>query len=286
VGAAGISKKAAKRAGQNRDGLLASTQKITYTCRISLRQQYRCATAEHTGPVKPSRPIEASIVADQFIFDFDLTNGNTWLTVGVGLGVAALVGLVAIIPYARWRVRLRRLALSSFEEDLPWHELLETLQARHQQQAAAGGPGDEELPTERLLQELLAALPSLPARRRGVADIDPEDWHLQAPLPEGDVEKRTSRRRWGNPVEVLLSWLGGSNRLHGVVINRSTGGLAIFVDKEIRDGTLFKIRAAEAPDYVPALAMQVRHCRKVGKSYILGCQFCGEVPWNVRVWFG
>jgi hypothetical protein len=46
------------------------------------------------------------------------------------------------------------------------------------------------------------------------------------------------------------------------------------------------VRAAEAPPYVPAILVDVRHSLKVGKGFLLGCQFTTDVPWNIRVWFG
>ena len=70
------------------------------------------------------------------------------------------------------------------------------------------------------------------------------------------------------------------------MVNRSTGGLGIFADQEVPAGTPLKIRAVEAPSYVPMVRIEVRHCLKVGKGYILGCEFSEDVPWNARVWFG
>ena len=45
--------------------------------------------------------------------------------------------------------------------------------------------------------------------------------------------------------------------------------------------------AGTCPDsLVQAVRAEVRHCRKVGKGFLLGCQFSDDVPWNARVWFG
>ena len=51
-------------------------------------------------------------------------------------------------------------------------------------------------------------------------------------------------------------------------------------------GTTVHIRPGEAPSYIPAVEAEVKHCRKAGKNFVIGCQFRGELPWNVRVWFG
>jgi hypothetical protein len=196
----------------------------------------------------------------------------------VGLAVAGLVVLVVNF-YGRLR-RRRRLGIASTEEDLPWDQLLELLEKRSRERAEAGLPNDDDLPPDQLLTQLLDGLPS---QRRGAADLHPEDWY--GPAHSG-AEKRANRRRWGNPTEVHLTWLAGPDRLHGLVINRSTGGLAIFVDMEVPAGTTIQVRAAAAPRSVAATTVEVRYCRKVGRSFLLGCQFCDDVPWNVRVWFG
>ena len=209
---------------------------------------------------------------------FELTDWTTWLTVGVGIAVAALV-MVVVILWGRWR-RRRRLGFASTEEELPWDQLLEILETRSRERAAAGLSLDDEPPPDQLLKQLLLALPS---HRRRAADLHPEDWNSSA---YQGTEQRGSRRRWGNPTEVQITWLAGPDRLHGLVINRSTGGLAIFVDMAVPDCTVMHLRPAAAPSYVATTMVEVRYCRKVSKSFLLGCRFCSEVPWNVRVWFG
>jgi hypothetical protein len=111
----------------------------------------------------------------------------------------------------------------------------------------------------------------------------PEDREFQL---VGGTERRAGHRRWGNPTEVHLFSPLWAGHVHGLVVNRSTGGLGIFLDKEVPPGTPLQARAAEAPSYVPAVQAEVRHCRKVGKGFFLGCQFSEDVPWNARVWFG
>jgi hypothetical protein len=225
-----------------------------------------------------SRPTEARIVLAQSLFGFELSDWTILLIPGVGLAVSGLV-IALFILYGRWR-RRRRLGVASTEEDLPWDVLLELLEARSRKQAEAGLPPDDDLPPDQLLKHLLAMLPK---QRRRQTTFGPDDWNIP---PQAGAEKRANPRRWGNPTEVHISWLSGPERLHGLVINRSTGGLAIFVDKEVADNTMIQLRPAAAPSYVATITMEVRYCRKVGRSFFLGCQFCGDVPWNVRVWFG
>jgi hypothetical protein len=37
---------------------------------------------------------------------------------------------------------------------------------------------------------------------------------------------------------------------------------------------------------VPTVEVEVRHCQKAGKNFLIGCQFRDEVPWKVHVWLG
>jgi hypothetical protein len=192
-----------------------------------------------------------------------------------------------------------RLSSASREEDLPWNELLVLLEKRNRDRAEAGLPPEEA--TEKEVDEMLARLPGVGAV--GVPrPVDlPEDREFR--LVEC-AERRASQRRWGYPTEVyigsprlaevssaVLEDLASpaavaAARLHGLVLNRSTGGLGIFADRGIPVGTIVSIRAVEAPFYVPAVEAEVRHCLRATGGYVLGCQFNKELPWSVRVWFG
>jgi hypothetical protein len=225
----------------------------------------------------------------------DPTSPATWMAPVVGVTVAAVV--YVLLGYFRRRPR-RRLG-SSREEDLSWEELLESLRLRRREREEAGLAADEDLPPEELFKELLAIRPAeaLGEPAAAVEDLKsqalggigrapaaaPDDLQLQA---HGGVERRAGRRRWGNPTEVYVILPPWPGRLHGLVINRSTGGLAILLQQEVPSGTSIKVHSAEAPRSVPSLRLEVRHCRKAGRLFLIGCQFCEDVPWNVRVWFG
>jgi hypothetical protein len=198
-----------------------------------------------------------------------------WLPLGAG---AAAMSLVLGLTVAVQRWRRRRRAEASREEDLPWQDLLGELEQLLRERAAAGLPPGEA--TDDDLARLLARLPAVPDARPLEM---PEDREFQ--LVGGD-ERRAGRRRWGNPTEVSLHsplWFG---RRHGLVVNRSTGGLGIYADGEAPPGTPLQVRAAEAPAAVPAVRAEVRHCLPAGKGFLLGCKFSEDLPWNVRVWFG
>jgi PilZ domain len=198
---------------------------------------------------------------------------TTWAVVGTGVLVTSLV-LGSARVYGRWR---HRLTYDSREEDLPWEKLLILIEKRNRDRAAAGLPPQEA--TDEELDRLLAMLPALPDPRP--LEL-PEDREFQR---VGGSERRAGHRRWGNPTEVLM-FSDSADQVHGIVINRSTGGLGVYADKAIQPGTFVTIRAVEAPSYVRSVLLEVRHSLKVGAGFVLGCRFSQDIPWNVRVWFG
>jgi hypothetical protein len=200
---------------------------------------------------------------------------STWAALAAGALVSCLVfGTSAI--FGRWRKQ--RLSEASREEDLPWEEFQALLDQRNQDREAAGLPPEEATPEE--LEQILAKLPALADPRP--LEL-PEDREFK--LVEGS-ERRAGYRRWGNPTQVLAKPRGSEDELHGLVVNRSTGGLGILADKEVAPGSFVSVRAVDAPSYVPSVWVEIRHCLKAGRGFVLGCQFCSEIPWNVRVWFG
>ena len=216
----------------------------------------------------------------------NLSSWTNWLILGVGTLVTSLV---FAILYWRWAFR-RTMSLRALEgalqgineEDLPWEQLLQLLRQRGKELAESGTPPEEDLPPEELLKLLLSRLPSMPGRGQAPVMLPPEEEDFLAANPD----RRTSRRRWGNPTEIFLNSPLWSKQLHGLVINRSLTGLAIFIDMEIQAGTFLKVRSVEAPYYVPWVEIEVKYTKKAGRNFIMGCQYRAEVPWNVRVWFG
>jgi hypothetical protein len=219
--------------------------------------------------------VEAMSMFAEDLLRYRFAIGTASLTIAVGSTVAGLV-YVSL----RRLVSRRRLARFSKEEDLPWDELLTLLRAREQELADSGKTPDEELPPDQLLALLLSRLPAQSGRPY---EVPPEEKEF---LEKGGGEKRAGRRRWGNPTQVNLTTSLERRRLNGTVINRSTGGLGIFVDQKIQPGTFVEVRPADAPRYVPSTEIEVKFCRKIRGQYLIGCQFLNEVPWNVRVWFG
>jgi hypothetical protein len=204
---------------------------------------------------------------------------TTWIPLGAGTLVACMVFGFAVV-YGRLRRRADDapdiVNDASREEDLPWAELLAILEKRNRERAAAGLPPEKA--TEEVLRECLKSLPDAKPVER------PEDKEFHALAI--DERRVGGQRRWGNPVTVQLSSPLWDCPLNGIVVNRSTGGLGILTDQEVPAGTRIEIRPTEAPWYVQPVPADVRHCGKVGKGFLFGCEFSDDVPWKARVWFG
>lgn len=187
-----------------------------------------------------------------------------WASLGSGVSVGGLV--LALGKYFRlgwWRPP----PAPPREEDLPWADLLELFKQRRKE-----NPGDK-VSTDELLDSLLAE----------IGDTAPNgaDWTSS---PADD--RRKTRRRWSNPIEVVLCSPFHNKMLHGLVINRSTGGLAILTDVPFEPDTVVGVRAIDAPSGVGFIDLCVRHSREVSKLWLIGCQYKDEIPWKAKVWFG
>jgi hypothetical protein len=196
-----------------------------------------------------------------------LSDWVVWASLGIGLGVSGLVFVLG----ARFRLGRRRLAAAAGamrEEDLPWHDLLSLLKARY---SGGKSPATEDLSSDELMDLLLKDLPA----------STPADAFWE---PAGG--RRRNRRRWANPIEVTMISPFHDQPIHGLVINRSTGGMAILTDVSVTEGTVLAVRAVEAPKGISYVDVNVRHSRQASKLWIIGCQYNDEVPWNVKVWFG
>jgi hypothetical protein len=205
---------------------------------------------------------------------FNVGPWTSWVPLGAGAVVTFLVFGSALL-YGRWR---HRPGPASLVEGGLREDLERLLEEHNCNRAKAGLPPEE--PTEEMMGHLRARLFS-------VGDALPVELaEDRLFLSVGGDERRASARRWGNPTEVHLRSELWFDRLHGLVVNRSTGGIGIYADREIPAGTIMKVRALEAPSDVPAIPVEVRHCRKVGKGYFIGCQFDEDVPWNARAWLG
>jgi hypothetical protein len=103
----------------------------------------------------------------------------------------------------------------------------------------------------------------------------------------GDLQKRASLRRDGNPVDVLVKLHDGlGDPFSAPVLDRSRGGLRLLVPEAVPVTSLIQVRAPHAPDEVPWVQLQVRRCRPKGDAWEVGCSFTEEQPWSLLLLFG
>jgi len=211
------------------------------------------------------------------IWIFDFSSWLTWFSIAIGLAVTLLI--LWLSNY----VLSRRRTVAFDGGEMPWEQLLELLK---EGQGPGGALPDawQNLPSDQLLQMLLQQIP-----KKSGADLA----SIAGPVDEDEAnylkfgeQRRSFRRRWLNPTEITLTTAFDDAAIKGLVINRSDGGLAILVDSEYPVGSLLFAKALEMPKSIPAVTIAIRHVRSVGKLWMIGCQYVGEVPWNIKVWFG
>jgi hypothetical protein len=90
----------------------------------------------------------------------------------------------------------------------------------------------------------------------------------------GYTERRHSPRRWGNPVEVVVTGPpdGGAPE-RAWIMNRSAGGLRLSATQPVEVGRVVRVRASGASDDVPWVAVEIKACAPVTGRWALGCAF-------------
>jgi hypothetical protein len=105
--------------------------------------------------------------------------------------------------------------------------------------------------------------------------------------PLSTHERRSTARRKGNPVSVLLAdRADGAEPFQGWVMDRSAGGLRLLVDEAVPAGTLLKVRPTKAHAGFPWVQIKVKSCYPERKSWNLGCQFLAKLTWEDLQLFG
>ncbi len=100
-------------------------------------------------------------------------------------------------------------------------------------------------------------------------------------------EKRTSLRRTGNPVPVVITDpTEPGEEFEGWVMDRSVGGLCVSSPRAFPVDSYLSIRAANAPDVIPSVRVRVRHHRRQNGRFAVGCQYTESYPWSVLLLFG
>lgn len=141
--------------------------------------------------------------------------------------------------------------------------------------------------TETQVQALLQSVDTPPARGPVEAPAAPKAVRPADPFVQGSArERRSSPRRSGSIIQVLISRISGAARFQGWVADRSLGGLGLTVPCPFTAGSLLKIRVQSAPESIPWVQIRVKTCRPRGKEWVLGCEFTASVTTTVRLLFG
>jgi hypothetical protein len=103
----------------------------------------------------------------------------------------------------------------------------------------------------------------------------------------GGCERRRFARRRGKSRQVLLRNVAvGEPSLLCWVIDHSRGGLGLVAPRPLAVGTVLEAVAADAPEGLPPIRIEVRACRPKGKYWRLGCRFTSQHPWSLLLLLG
>jgi PilZ domain len=122
----------------------------------------------------------------------------------------------------------------------------------------------------------------LPTQAAGSAD-----WE-SLPAARAD-ERRRAIRRGGLPTPILIVDPKAGRRakaLEAYVLDRSTGGLRLALEKPVNVGGTLLAKPGNAPDGFEWVKVLIRNCREVGDYYEVGCQFETELELNRLLMFG
>lgn len=103
----------------------------------------------------------------------------------------------------------------------------------------------------------------------------------------GGSERRTEPRRKGNPVSVQVSNSNNTSEpFQGWVVDRSTGGVRLLVDQEVKPGSVLSLRPTKSHPGFTWVQIKVKSCRPERSSFNLGCQFMRKLTWSELQVFG
>lgn len=114
------------------------------------------------------------------------------------------------------------------------------------------------------------------------------DWEAPHPLARHD-ERRRSIRRGGLPTPILVVDAKGGKRAKATeayVLDRSTGGLRLAMERAFPAGSSLLAKPGNAPDGFEWVKLVVRNCREVGDYFELGCQFESDLELSRLLMFG
>lgn len=100
-------------------------------------------------------------------------------------------------------------------------------------------------------------------------------------------ERRTSPRRGGNPVSVLVADAGARTPPYpALVLDRSAGGLGLLTEREFSAGANLRVRVAQGDAHAFWVEVVVRSCVRHGSGWRVGCQFIKPPPAATMLLFG
>jgi hypothetical protein len=125
-------------------------------------------------------------------------------------------------------------------------------------------------------------------RRHPPAPTAPAPAASYDPFERGSTsERRSTVRRQGNPVEVLVSDAEATaDPSPGWVTDRSMGGLCLMLPEPRKSGEVLSLRPKSAPPGTPWVRLEVKTCKRGNDGCYLGCEFVRTPPWSVLLMFG
>jgi hypothetical protein len=100
-------------------------------------------------------------------------------------------------------------------------------------------------------------------------------------------ERRRGIRRHGAPVAIHVATSQGTKGPNcGWVVDRSTEGLCLMVERKVEVGTTLSLLPLRAPPATPHVEVEVKHCRTKEGYFYLGCRFVQTPPWAILLLFG
>jgi hypothetical protein len=118
-------------------------------------------------------------------------------------------------------------------------------------------------------------------------DAEPNPADVWMPPSKGPDERRRSVRRVGIPTAVqIIDPKKPKKKIGGYVLDRSSGGLRLAMEKPFSTGATLQVRPVNAPEESPWIDIIIRSCRDVGDYFETGGQFLEELPWHLLLLFG
>jgi hypothetical protein len=102
-------------------------------------------------------------------------------------------------------------------------------------------------------------------------------------------ERRRSIRRGGLPTPIMVVDSKAGRRARAAeayVLDRSTGGLRLALEKAVPVGSVLLAKPGNAPDGFEWVKVTIRNCREVGDYYEVGCQFETDLELSRLLMFG